>query len=81
MPYQQNSSTAGFTRDQEKMQLPNATWAQEPLIVNTARVSNDNLVSREREQFVPAVFVSNILYNAAKFITDFNSLTLLQANL
>lgn len=62
------------------MPLPNATWVQEPLIVNTARVSNDNLVPREREQFVPAVFVS-ILEHALKSSTDLNSLTLLQANL
>jgi hypothetical protein len=62
------------------MPLFNATWVQEPLIVNTARVSNDNLVPREREQFVPAVFVSMLL-NWVNIVTDLNSPTLLQVNI
>ncbi|KAF3402386.1 hypothetical protein DPV78_004314 [Talaromyces pinophilus] len=40
-----------------KVQLPNATWVQDPLIVNAAHISfmDENLTLRD-EQFQPAVF-------------------------
>ena len=41
-----------------KVQLPNATWVQDPLIVNAAHISfmDENLTPRD-QQFQPAVFV------------------------
>jgi hypothetical protein len=41
-----------------KVQLPNATWVQDPLIVNAAHISfmDENLTPRD-QQFQPAIFV------------------------
>ncbi|KAH8693718.1 hypothetical protein BGW36DRAFT_429752 [Talaromyces proteolyticus] len=43
-----------------KMKLPNATWVQEPLIVNPAEIYGEN--TNPREPFLPAVFSHTISY-------------------
>ncbi|EED15205.1 hypothetical protein TSTA_046590 [Talaromyces stipitatus ATCC 10500] len=44
-----------------KVQLPHATWVQDPFVVNAAQVVNGGAVPREQEQqFQPAVFSHSI---------------------
>ncbi|CRG88034.1 hypothetical protein PISL3812_05059 [Talaromyces islandicus] len=66
MSSQQNISTAGFTGTQKKIPFPNATWVREPLMVNAARVFDDNFLQREREQFVPTVFSHTLTSQSLK---------------
>jgi hypothetical protein len=41
-----------------KMPLPHATWVQEPLIVNSVQVLDENGEPRDADSLEPAVFVS-----------------------
>lgn len=44
-----------------KVKLPNTTWVQDPLIVNSAGIMCENTMPRDQD-FEPAVFVSLFLY-------------------
>ncbi|OKL64572.1 hypothetical protein UA08_00139 [Talaromyces atroroseus] len=52
--------TGGLYGTDWKMQLPNATWVQEPLIVNSVQVLDENGGPRHLDSLEPAVF-SNTL--------------------